>query len=93
MALVEFFQKESIQKKIYDIVNRLKHLGIEVALPKSKKLKSSSLIKAVLTGSPKNFGYNTKEEFIMNLILKKVHYQIAIVNILLLILIHLHLEK
>lgn len=64
MALVEFFQKESIQKKIYDIVNRLKHLGIEVALPKSKKLKSSSLIKAVLTGSPKNFGYKTKEEFI-----------------------------
>ena len=60
-ALVELLKKEETKNEINKIISRLECVGIEVIKPiKSKDMKT---IKAELTGSPKESGWPTKDEF------------------------------
>ena len=56
------FKNEDIKSYILDAVSVLEHLGVNVDKPEDKK--DSNTIYVCMTGSPKNFGFKTKEEFI-----------------------------
>lgn len=61
-ALVTIFEETKTKFAILTMVERLKKSGIEIIYPEIKATNNNA-IKAELTGSPKNFGWNTKEEF------------------------------
>ena len=60
-ALVELLKKEETKNAINNMISRLEYVGIEVIKP--KKQKDMKTIKAELTGSPKESGWPTKDEF------------------------------
>lgn len=61
-ALVEMFKDEEVRSFILDAVDALESLGVSIDKPEDKK--DSNTIYVCMTGSPKNFGFKTKEEFI-----------------------------
>jgi hypothetical protein len=56
------FKNEDIKSYILNAVSVLEHLGVNVDKPEDKK--DGNIIYVCMTGSPKNFGFKTKEEFI-----------------------------
>ena len=63
-VLVEMFQDEDIRTYIQEAVSDLESLGVTIDKPSNNKDKNMKTIYVCLTGSPKDFGYKTKEEFI-----------------------------
>jgi len=61
-ALVEMFKDEDIKSYILSAVSALEHLGVSIDKPEVKV--NNDTIYVCMTGSPKAFGYKTKEEFI-----------------------------
>ena len=61
-VLVEIFLNEDIRTYISEAVSHLESLGVIVDKPKATI--NSNTVYICMTGSPKNFGYKTKEEFI-----------------------------
>jgi NAD-dependent DNA ligase len=61
-ALVAMLHEPQVEAYIKDAVSSLEALGITIDKPK-KEIMNTNTVYACLTGSPKNFGYKTKEEF------------------------------
>jgi len=61
-ALVEMFKNEDIKSYILNAICVLEHLGVTIDKPEVKV--NNDTIYVCMTGSPKAFGYKTKEEFI-----------------------------
>lgn len=62
-ALVVKLQDPKVKQYVVDTVYDLEHLGVTVDKPMDK-IKDNTSIYVCMTGSPKDFGYKTKEEFI-----------------------------
>ena len=62
-VLVEMFKDEDIRSYILNAVTVLESLGVSIDKPETKG-DGKSTVYVCLTGSPKNFGFKTKEEFI-----------------------------
>jgi len=62
-ALVAKLQEPDIKAHIMNAVSELEKLGIVIDIPKDKVIDTTS-IKVCMTGSPKEFGFKTKEEWI-----------------------------
>jgi len=62
-ALVEKFQNKVIESNIKDAVKTLESLGITIDKPEDKKVVTGTVY-VCMTGSPREFGFKTKEEWI-----------------------------
>ncbi|HRT03839.1 MAG TPA: hypothetical protein P5513_07860 [Candidatus Diapherotrites archaeon] len=62
-AIVEKLRSREVSNYIKEVVKGLEDLGISVDRPKSDDL-NKDIIGVCLTGSPKNFGYSTKSDFL-----------------------------
>jgi len=62
-ALVAKLQEPDVKAYIMHAVSELENLGIVIDTPKDKVIDTTS-IKVCMTGSPKEFGFKTKEEWI-----------------------------
>lgn len=66
-ALVEMFKDEEVRSFILDAVDALESLGVSIDKPKNNNNNNNNSMNTVyvcMTGSPKAFGFKTKEEFI-----------------------------
>ena len=61
-VLIEIFKDENIRSYIQNAVEHLESFGVHVDKPEVKK--DNNTVYVCMTGSPKSFGYKTKEEFI-----------------------------
>jgi DNA ligase (NAD+) len=61
--LIELFKTKEIKEKVFDIIKLLEETGINIIYPNKNIMQDKKVTFAELTGSPKNAGWKTKEEF------------------------------
>jgi len=64
--LIELFMQSDMRDSIEQYIYQLEKIGIEIERPKTK-VENDDIIYICLTGSPKEFGYRTKEDFLSNM--------------------------
>lgn len=64
-SLVQLFYKDEIKQKIYDKISKLKNNGITIEQQKEVIINDDAIF-VCMTGSPKEYGYSTKGDFLSN---------------------------
>lgn len=64
-SLVQLFYKDDVKQLLNEKVTKLESVGVTIEQPIEKVI-SNDTIFVCLTGSPKEYGYATKEEFLKN---------------------------